>query len=106
MAIIILFLYYYCLGIVKSKPNGSQTILKSMQNKRIPNKGPFMANVPVQLMVQNYKDVSKYVGHESVSPPKVCLMKNTLIRVNVFMFYSLNIFTIFLSPPFFESQIM
>lgn len=71
--------YYYLFniivsGIVESKVNGSQTVLKSMQNKRIQKKGPFMANVPVQHMVQNYKNVeNKDVIHGSVNSRKVCL---------------------------------
>ncbi|XP_015366422.1 PREDICTED: uncharacterized protein LOC107163482 isoform X2 [Diuraphis noxia] len=60
------------LGIVESKPNGSQTVLKSMQNKRTHIKGPFIANVPVKHMVQNFKDVEmKDVSHGSVSPRKM-----------------------------------
>lgn len=60
------------LGIVESKPNGSQTVLKSMQNKRLQSKGPFIANVPVKHMVQNFKDVEKKdVSHGSVSPRKM-----------------------------------
>ncbi|XP_025201421.1 protein PF14_0175-like [Melanaphis sacchari] len=60
------------LGIVESKVNGSRTVLKSMQNKRTQSKGPFMANVPVQHMVQNYKNVEiKDINHGSVSPRKM-----------------------------------
>jgi hypothetical protein len=45
-----------------------------MQNKRTQNKGPFMANVPVQHMVQNYKNEEiKDVSHGSVSPRKVSI---------------------------------
>lgn len=73
------------LGIVESKPNGSKTVLKSMQNKRTHNKGPFIANVPVKHMVNNFKDVEmKDVSHGSVSPRKVCpyvCMINTLLII-------------------------
>ncbi|XP_026805636.1 uncharacterized protein LOC113548774 [Rhopalosiphum maidis] len=60
------------LGIVETKANASRTVVKSMQNKRTQNKGPFMANVPVQHMVQNYKNEEiKDVSHGSVSPRKM-----------------------------------
>jgi hypothetical protein len=42
---------------VENQSNGCQTVLKSMQNKRVQAKGPFIANVPLQQMVQNYEDV-------------------------------------------------
>jgi len=65
-----------------------------MQNKRTHNKGPFIANVPVKHMVQNFKDVEmKNVSHGSVSPRKVCLylyMKNIIIYI-----YFINIAYIF-----------
>lgn len=62
-------------GNIKSKSNGTQTILKSIQTKRIQTKGPFLANVPVQQMVKNYKETeSKPVNRRSISPSGlVCL---------------------------------
>lgn len=82
----VFILILYVLGIVESKPNGSQTVLKSMQNKRLQSKGPFIANVPVKHMVQNFKDVEKKdVSHGSVSPRKVCpyvFMKNTFLNMH------------------------
>ncbi|XP_025423229.1 uncharacterized protein LOC112692700 isoform X2 [Sipha flava] len=45
------------IGMVENQSNGCQTVLKSMQNKRVQAKGPFIANVPLQQMVQNYEDV-------------------------------------------------
>lgn len=58
---------------VEKQANGYQPVLKSMQNKRVQTKGPFLANVPLQHMVQNYEDVEiKKIISESESPQKVC----------------------------------
>lgn len=58
---------------VEKQSNGCQTVLKSMQNKRVQTKGPFLANVPLQRMVQNYEDVEiKKTIFESDRPNKVC----------------------------------
>lgn len=46
---------YIILEIVESIPIGCQAvIMKSTQNKRTLNKGPFLANIPIRHMVQNY----------------------------------------------------
>jgi len=71
-----MYYYFYDIvsGIVETKANASRTVVKSMQNKRTQSKGPFMANVPVQHMVQNYKNEEiKDVSHGSVSPRKVSI---------------------------------
>lgn len=54
------FIYYFIfttivLGIIESKLNGCQTVLKSMKNERVKVKGPCIANVPIQQMVKDYK---------------------------------------------------
>lgn len=58
---------------IESKPNACH-ILKSTQNKKSQNKGPFLATVPIQQMVQNYKDEeTKEFTHASTSPrSQVC----------------------------------
>lgn len=71
------------LGTVESKPNRCQTGLKSMPNKRIQPKGPFLANVPLQHMVQNYEDTEiKEINRKPNGSRGVCLyfcMKNILL---------------------------
>jgi len=57
-----------CIGTFESKPN--QTILKSVQNKRIQNKGPFLANIPLQHMVHDYKE-SEIEEINSQSPGQI-----------------------------------
>lgn len=58
---------------VEKQSNGCQAILKSMQNKRVQTKGPFLANVPLQQMVQNYEEVEvKKIIPESDCSKKVC----------------------------------
>lgn len=53
---VFLTFFIIILGLIESKSNGCQTILKSMQNKKTQNNGPFLAKVPVHHMVQNYND--------------------------------------------------
>lgn len=55
-------------GIIESKPNACH-VLKSTLNKKPQNKGPFLANVPLQQMVQNYEDQdTKEIIHAPTSP--------------------------------------
>lgn len=65
---------YIILEIVESIPIVCQTvIMKPTQNKRTLNKGPFLANIPLQHMVQNYNADIKDTSHVHVSPRKqVC----------------------------------
>lgn len=54
---------------IESKSNGSKIILNLMRTRRIPNKGPFLANIPLEHMVQmetEFKPVN------SQAPSQVC----------------------------------
>lgn len=59
---------YIILEIVEPIPIGCQNvIMKPTQNKRTLNKGPFLANIPLQHMVRNYNADIKETSHVHIS---------------------------------------
>jgi len=90
----LLFYTIIILESVETKQIECQTVVltKHMQNKRPLNKGPFLANIPLQHMVQNYEEVeTKEISH---APDN-----STLNRVcpYIFIYYKI-IHTIFYRP--------
>jgi len=58
---------------IKTKQIECQTVVltKHLQNKRSLNKGPFLANIPLQHMVKNYEGVeTKEISHAPDNSPR------------------------------------
>lgn len=64
-----MYTFQIILGTVEPKRDRSKT---SMLTKRIPVKGPLLANVPLQHMMQNYEEINfKPLNYQPLD--KVCL---------------------------------